>query len=326
MIKKTVTHMSQLTDQLLAYAKGGKYKSQLIEVTNLIKTTLSLTKHTIPPNVQVVTNWQGGLPMVKVDSTQMQMALSAIISNACEAMHNGGRIDISIHTKQINPNKDTDFNGLVEGEYVAIDVKDEGVGMTPDTMDRIFEPFFSTKFQGRGLAMAAVYGIMQNHHGHIRVESQPGEGTHVSLLLPAHQKAETPAERAPEMQLSGSGTILLVEDEELVMEVNEAILTRLGYSVIGARTGKDAIRFLEAGEKEIDLIMLDIKLPDMDGSALFPIIQSRKPASRVVLCSGFALDDETQALMDSGAHGFIQKPFSMEAIGELLKDVLAAKS
>ncbi|MBI5897152.1 MAG: response regulator, partial [Desulfobacterales bacterium] len=312
----------KMTGQLLAYAKGGKYKAKPTHVHAFIVETLALLEHTIPANVSVASALACGQPFVKMDVTQMQMVLSAVMANAVEAMTQGGRILIACRPYTINASQSAFYGGVVPGAYVAISISDEGTGMDAQTQQRIFEPFFSTKFQGRGLGMAAVYGIVRNHGGHAAISSQPGQGTQVTLYLPETQAPH--AATAPKLEAPPkvNGTVLLVEDEPLVLEVNQKILKRLGYRVVTACTGRQALDHLGDIQIPIDAILLDIKLPDMDGAALYPASRERRPGAKVIVCSGYALDGPTQALMDAGADGFIQKPFSLDDLAQKLTAVL----
>lgn len=317
--------MSQMTDQLLAYAKGGKYKAKPTEISSFIKDAVALFKPTLPMGINITTALENPSAYAKIDLTQMQMALSAVVSNAVEALPRGGNIHVNCRHQIIQPS-DNLFTGiLAPGPYVAITVRDDGVGMEDVTVKRIFEPFFSTKFEGRGLGMAAVYGIIQNHSGHITVASRPRHGTEVTIYLPTTQTLfRTAAPVKPQLP-EGSFTVLLIEDEPLVLQVNEALLKRLGYKVITAVNGREANQKIADPEILFDVILLDVKLPDMDGLTIFPVAKSLRPGTKVVVCSGYALNGPTQALLDVGADGFIQKPFSAEKLAEKLSEVLAAE-
>ncbi len=195
----------------------------------------------------------------------------------------------------------------------------------------IFEPFFTTKFQGRGMAMAAVYGIVMNHDGWIYVGSELGKGTVVQIYLPA-VSAESKAQGAkalkqPEVELAtGEGTILMIEDEDVVIKVTQAILERLGYRVMVAKTGKDAIHITETFDGRIDLALLDIKLPDMQGGKVYPLIMKARPDLKVIVFSGYAIEGPARKILDAGAQDFIQKPFSIAELAEKLKEVLEGQT
>jgi two-component system, cell cycle sensor histidine kinase and response regulator CckA len=196
--------------------------------------------------------------------------------------------------------------------------------MDEQARDRIFEPFFTTKFQGRGLGMAAVYGIVKKHGGHVYVDAALGRGTTVSIFLPGTAASEAVTEPAVLYTLQRNGTALIVEDEHLVMEVNRAIVEKLGYRVLEAKTGKEALAIAEKYEGKIDFTLLDVILPDMDGGLIYPKLKQARPDVKVVVCSGFALDGPASEMLEAGAENFIQKPFTMAALsavlGKIFKD------
>ena len=170
--------------------------------------------------------------------------------------------------------------------------------------------------------MAAVYGIVRKHGGHIAVVSQPGKGTQVNLYLPAAEPAAA-ATRSQTPEEGHGGTALLIEDEQMVGEMSQTILERLGYKVVSAQNGREAVARLQEAHPPYDFVLLDIKLPDMDGSALYPIVRKHRPAAKVIICSGYALDGRAQVLIDAGADGYIQKPFSIQKMAEKINEVMA---
>jgi signal transduction histidine kinase len=184
-MKNSVSKMSHWNDQLLAYARGGKYQMETISFIKLIRDTLPLIKHTIRDSVYLETDLPSNILNVNVDVPQIQTVITAILSNAIEAIDGGGRIFISCRNMEITGDMKNDFPDLKPGSYVRMTIKDDGKGMDENTKSRIFEPFFSTKLHGRGLGMAAVHGIISNHSGQISIESEMGKGTDVMILLPA---------------------------------------------------------------------------------------------------------------------------------------------
>ncbi len=319
---KTSAHrMVQLTKQLLAYARGGRYHLQITPIRDFLENTLSLVEHTLKPAVRLETDLPLDLMPVKADRTQMQMVISAIVVNANEAIEKDGRIRVSARNVELD---EASCKGSMQpGSYVRVTVTDDGKGMDEETRSRIFEPFFTTHFIGRGLGMAAVYGIISNHKGSITVESQPGEGTRVQLNLPAMGEPKPAVEDSPPEKTAGpgEGTVLVIEDEPDVMEITHETLKRLGYTVIEATTGKEAVqRALSSGP--IDVALLDIKLPDMSGAQVYPLIMKVRPELKVIVFSGYAADGPAREILDAGANGFIQKPFSIKGLSEKINEIL----
>ncbi|MBN1850983.1 MAG: PAS domain S-box protein [Deltaproteobacteria bacterium] len=323
-VKRSVYRMAHLSDQLLAYARGGKYHPQFITPNQFIRDTIPLIQHTIRPSVFIETDLPNDIQGIQADLTQMQMVLSAILSNASEAMEDQGRIRISCRNEDMTIERQKTFPELRPGPYVHLVIADDGKGMDTETMNRVFEPFFSTKLYGRGLGMAAVYGIIHNHNGCIAIESEEGKGTKVHIYLPAvgAQSKENDRREPVERPIKGSGTILIVEDEETVMDVSCAMLKRLGYRVLEAMSGKEAIDIVRTFNEAIDLVILDIILPDMEGKAIYPVIKEIRPDIKVILCSGYSSDGPAQEILDAGAQAFIQKPFSINGLSEKVKKVL----
>jgi two-component system cell cycle sensor histidine kinase/response regulator CckA len=320
-MKASAHRMVHLTKQLLAYARGGRYHLQITPIRDFLENTLTLVEHTLKPSVRLETDFPLDLMQVKADRTQMQMVISAIVANANEAIEKDGRIRVSARNVELD---EASCKGSMQpGPYVRVTVTDDGKGMDEETQNRIFEPFFTTHFIGRGLGMAAVYGIISNHEGSITVESRPGEGTRVQMNLPAMGEP-TPAveDRPPEKATGqGEGTVLVIEDEPDVMEITSETLKRLGYAVIEATTGKEAVqKALSSGP--IDVALLDIKLPDMSGAQVYPLIMEARPELKVIVFSGYALDGPAREILDAGANGFIQKPFSIKGLSEKMKEIL----
>ncbi len=322
-MKTSTSRMANLTKQLLAYARGGKYIPKDMSLNKLVESTLPLIKHKISLDIEIETDLGKRSSSINADLAQMQLVLSALLMNAAEAMDEKGTIKITTHEVNIDPEFSKHDPQISPGRYTCLVAEDNGIGMDKDTLNRIFDPFFTTKFQGRGLGMAAVYGIINNHDGFIFVDSELGKGTTVRIYLPAIEKEIKEIKESVAGVITGTGTILVIEDEEIVMEVTSAILKKMGYHVLEARTGKEAIAIAEGHDGDIDLALLDIKLPDMDGGLLYPIIRKARPDLKVIVCSGYAIDGPAQEILDAGGYDFLQKPFSLEAISEKLKDALA---
>lgn len=320
-MKRAGNRMSRLTDQLLAYAQGGKYRPKVLKVEEFLKETVPILRHSLKSTIRVETVFSQDVMHIKADSTQMQMLLSAILTNSNEAMEGEGVIRITAESKEIKEAFTKQHPNLKPGPCVCLTIEDDGKGMDEETRCAIFEPFFTTKFQGRGMGMAAAYGIVRNHGGWISVDSELGKGTVVRIYLPAEAVEIRDAEKPKIEPVKGAGTILLIEDEEVVVEVVQTMLEILGYRVVSAKTGKEAIRLTETFDGLIDLALLDIKLPDMEGGEIYPLIMKARPNLKVIVSSGYAIEGPAQAILDAGAMEFIQKPFSMATLSEKLKAV-----
>ena len=306
--------------------RGGKYQPKDLKMDDFVIETLPILHHALSPTVRVETHFAKDISHIKADHAQMQMVLSAILSNSNEAIEDEGTIRITAENKDVDDDFANQHAGLKLGPYVCLTVKDNGRGMDEETRDGIFEPFFTTKFQGRGMGMAAAYGIVRNHDGWISVDSELGKGTTVQIYLPAIEiEVEKPKKRAKADVSTGSGTILMIEDEDVVIEVTQAMLEMLGYRVMVAKTGKDAIHIAETFDGQIDLALLDIKLPDIDGRNLYPLIMKARLNLKVIVFSGYSIDGPAREILDAGAQDFIQKPFSFTTLSEKLKEVLEGK-
>jgi two-component system cell cycle sensor histidine kinase/response regulator CckA len=210
------------------------------------------------------------------------------------------------------------------GGYVKITVIDTGTGMDEKTLKRIFEPFFTTREMGRGtgLGLATVYGIIKGHKGMINVYSEPGHGTTFTIYLPASEKEVVKAKTATETIARGVETILLVDDEQMVLEVSKNLLECMGYRVYAAGSGQEAIAVYMEKRSEIDLVILDMILPGMSGGETFDRLREIDPEIRVLLCSGYSIEGEAQQIMDRGCSGFIQKPFQLKNISQKIREIL----
>jgi len=329
-MKQSAHRMAHLTSQLLAYAGGGKYNAQPMSLSELVEGALPLIQHTLDPDIRLKTDLPPDVLNMKMDRTQMQMVLSAIIANSNEAIEPPGRIRISTKNIEVDQVSIKDHPGLKPGPHVCLSIEDNGKGMDKETKERIFEPFFTTHFIGRGLGMASVYGIITNHDGMVSVDSEPGKGTAVTIYLPAisaeSKEQGAKAVKQPEVELAiGEGTVLIIEDEEVLVKLFKQILEMLGYRVLEAKTGKEAVELAKTFDGQIDLALLDIKLPDMDGGRVYPLIMEARPDLKVIVCSGYSIDGPAQEILDAGAEGFIQKPFLIAPFAKKIKEVLEGK-
>ncbi|SLM30153.1 putative Histidine kinase [Desulfamplus magnetovallimortis] len=322
-IKKSIEKMTRLTTQLLTYARGGKHRNSPISLTDFLKKQQQniLNDPEKQNECNTVFNICEEELSVNLDKVQLEMLFSAIYSNACEALKDNGKITITLDTHRVSISNILNHPGLKPGAHASLKISDNGTGMNEETRHRVMEPFFSTKFQGRGMGMAAAFGIVKHHKGWINIESEPDKGTTVTTFFPLaitddEQKSLQSLEHGDPQRRKG--TILVIEDEKMVMDVNFAILDILGYHVLSAGTATEAIHIAENYHGQIDIILLDLILPDMPAKKLLPLLKNEKPNARIIICSGYALNGEAQGYLEQGADAYIKKPFSIAKISEVL--------
>ncbi len=321
-MENSIDRMAHLTGQLLAYARGGKYQISRLGLSEFVRETLPLVKHSLKPTILVETELPDDVTSVDIDVTQMQTVMAGILSNASEAIDETGRVLITCTDRTVSEDEANAEPGLSAGNYGLLSITDDGKGMDEETRGRIFEPFYSTKFQGRGLGMASVYGIIKNHNGWISVESAEGLGTTVKIFMPAVEGKPVAADPVIPQRRVSAGTILVVEDEAMVMDVTSSMLDKLGYDVLEARNGAEALHVSETFGGDIDLVLLDIVLPDMGGRDVCAGLLKSRPNIRVIICSGYSLNGPAQEILNQGAHGFIQKPYTMATLSDKLAGVI----
>lgn len=317
-VLQAVRHMAGLTEKLLAYARVGGYQTGQVEFNGLLKQVVS-GFCPAPGRIRVDSRLDSGAILVTADPDQLRLVFSALLKNAAEAIAGSGRITVS--TRYITDD-DRQLPACGDGpsSLVCLEVTDTGQGMDPETRARLFEPFFSTKFQGRGLDMAAVQGIVSHYKGVIDVETRPGKGTRVRIFFPVidYQKAVP-------VDLSGvraQATVMVIDDDECIRTLTVTMLNRLGYPVITAASGREALERLEQGSLPPQVVLLDMDMPGMSGHVLFPHLVRLCPDLKVVVCSGYPLDAPVQELMALGAHAFLQKPFSMTDLAGMVQSLI----
>jgi nitrogen-specific signal transduction histidine kinase/CheY-like chemotaxis protein len=325
-IETYVRNAADLTSQLLGFAQGGKYEIRPTDLNVLIKAHNRMFSRT-RKELTVQGTYARDLPTVEVDRGQIKQVLLNIYLNAWQAMPDGGTI--YVETAAVNlAEGDQTAADLAPGRFVRITVTDTGVGMDEAVCQRVFEPFFTTRPMGHGtgLGLASAYGIVKNHGGAINVYSEKGQGSAFSVYLPASAARAETATPPPARLQPGTGTILLVDDEQMIIEVGAAMLKRLGYDVLTAADGKSALRLYQREKARIDLVILDMVMPGMGGGATFDRLKAFDPDVRVLLSSGYSLNGQATEIIKRGCVGFIQKPFSMAQLSEKLKAAVAGES
>jgi PAS domain S-box-containing protein len=321
-IEDYVKSAADLTQQLLGFARGGKYEIKPTELNALIKNENRMFGRT-RKEINIQENFKRDLWAVEVDRTQIEHMLLNIYINAWHAMPGGG--DLYIQTENVIIDKDYIKPYQVEpGKYVKISITDTGVGMDKATQQRIFDPFFTTKEMGRGtgLGLASAYGIIKNHNGFIDVFSKRGEGTTFNIYLPASEKEAVKEEEVNEELFRGTETLLLVDDEDMIIDVGCGIIEKLGYKSLTAKSGKEAIGVYKKNHDKIDMVILDMIMPDMGGGKTYDKLKEINPDIKVLLSSGYSINGQATEILDRGCNGFIQKPFNMADLSKKIREIL----
>jgi two-component system, cell cycle sensor histidine kinase and response regulator CckA len=325
-IEEHVKSGADLTRQLLGYAQGGKYQVKPINMNDVVDKTAVMFGRT-KKEIAIHRSFQEDLWIVEADQGEIERVLLNLFVNAWQAMPGGG--ELYLDTKNINLDKKyVQPYSLPAGRYVRVSTTDTGTGMDSKTMSRIFEPFFTTKEMGRGtgLGLASAYGIIKGHGGIINVYSEKGKGSTFSIYLPASRKRKVTEEKTHHDQpLTGTECVLIIDDEPSILDIGKQILELLGYKVLIAKDGSEAIEIFRDKMSEIDIVILDMIMPHMGGGETFDMLKSLDPHVRVILSSGYSMTGEADEIVERGCKGFIQKPFTPIDLSKLLREVLDAK-
>ena len=320
-IEQLVDSGANLTRQLLGFARGGKYVVKPVNLNEVVTETAALFGRT-RKSIRIHETYEPNVRMVSADRGQIEQVLINLYLNAWQAMSEKGDLYLETQNVTIDEKFVKPFE-ISYGDYVRISVTDTGKGIDPTISHRIFDPFFTTKEFGcgSGLGLASVFGIVKNHDGIVDFESLPGRGTTFSVYLPVSQKTSKEPAPAPKGILKGPETILLVDDESYILDIGVKMLEKMGYTVIKACCGNDAVRVFTDFRQQIDLVILDLIMPDIGGGEVFDRLRTIRPDIKVLLASGYSMGDAA-AIISRGCNGFIQKPFGMEKLSHAIREVL----
>ncbi len=329
-IERCIDSGANLTRQLLSFAKGGRYSLNLVDLNDLVQKSAGMFART-RKEIQVAQHLAEEPIMAELDAAQIELALMDLYVNAWHAMAGSGTLTVSTSAVELDESFVKPYH-LTPGSYLKIDVADTGAGMDEQTVDRIFEPFYTTRpmGEGTGLGLASVFGIIKRHQGIITVDSLVGEGTTFSIYLPAARILEKPKQRDQLRVISsgkppdkGSGTILVVDDEEYILNADKAMLNELGYDVLLANGGKEALRVFDENKDRVKLLILDLIMPDMGGEIVYDRIKAVRPDIPVILSSGYSIEGQAEAILKKGCDGFIQKPYNLNQLAQKIKEILS---
>ena len=325
-IEECVRSGANLTRQLRGYARGGKYMVQPSNVSDIVEKTSGLFGRT-HKKTKIVSQCSADVWSVNIDRSQIEQVLVNLYLNAWQAMDGAGTLYLKTENVELG-------DGFVKkyqarpGKYVKITVRDIGSGIEASIRDRVFEPFFTTKPMGRGtgLGLASAFGIIRNHDGIICFDSEPGKGTTFSIFLPAVDSPAASSNRDEKKWVAGKETVMVVDDEPYVLDAVTAMLTGMGYRILTAGSGEEAVEIFGRGSKSIDLVILDMVMPGMDGRETFRRLKKHDPNVKVILSSGYSLEDMAEEMLGMGCDTLIQKPFDEHQISLKIRELLGKEA
>ncbi len=324
MILDATKRAAELTAKLLAFGRKEKLEFSSVDVHNILENTIALFRRTIDKKIKISFIKNAENSIVFGNNSALQNSFLNLGINASHAMENGG--ELTFRTRNIFLNENYCFVSpfdIEEGNYLEIEVRDTGCGISPENLHKIFDPFFTTKEEGKGtgLGLSSVYGTIQDHHGAITVYSEVGSGTVFHILIPSSQSV-IKNDEDKEFICTGSGTILLVDDENIIRQTSKYMLEEIGFNVILAENGFEAVEIYKEKFKEISLVIMDMIMPKMKGNEAFYKMKEINRDCKIIITSGFTKDESLSELREDGLAGFIQKPFNIYELGRILKTVL----
>jgi nitrogen-specific signal transduction histidine kinase/ActR/RegA family two-component response regulator len=329
-IRTAADRAAQLTRQLLSFSRQQVSNPDALDLTAVVAEVERMLRRLIGEDIRMATRLEPEGCIVRADRSQLEQILLNLVVNARDAMPRGGDLVIETMTTMLGERDPIAVRGRIEGgEYVVLSVRDTGSGIDPDHLDRIFEPFFSTKDQGKGtgLGLATVYGIVRRHGGHIDVNSEVGRGTRFRVFLPRLDDAPVVPNAVPEIRsLEGAERVLVVEDENGVRRLVRRILESRGYSVITAVNGADAIEVAGREEGPIDLLLTDVVMPGMSGPEVAAYFARRRPSTKVLFFSGYTGDAISRHGVKGADIPLIQKPFSADDLVRAIRGILDSRT
>lgn len=329
-IVKTSERAAHLTHQMLAYAGQGRFQLAPLDLSHEVREVLTVVKSSIDAHVTLQLNLPAGLPLIQADPGQMQQVIMNLVINASEALNGKpGSITLETRLQEVDAAYTAQTFGphaLEPGHYISLEVHDTGEGMSEDTQAKIFDPFFTTKFTGRGLGLAAVSGIIRGHKGALKVYSAPGRGTTFKIIFPALAVEAAPPPTVAWRDLTGSGTILVIDDEDMVRKVAKAVLEGKGYHVLLAEDGQAGVELFARVHRQIALVLLDLTMPRMGGEEALTRLRAIRPDVPVILSSGYNEAEILRRFTVQPVAGFVQKPYTATRILSKIQEVLQSHS
>ncbi len=328
LIIKASEKSADLINQLLAFARKGQYQLKSISMHYIINEVVKILNHTINKQIRIKSMLNAKIDTVKCDETQIENMMLNLCFNARDSIDEHGEISIVTDITELDNDYCSKLVYMIEpGNYFTISISDTGIGMDKETVNRIFEPFYTTKPKGNGTGMglASVYGTIKNHKGAINVYSEKGHGSTFRVYLPLSIDTDISVEEKTndyDFSVLKDKCILMIDDEKMILDVTEKILTNIGIKPILFENGKDAIKYYKQNYKKIDIVFIDMIMPDISGSELFDELISINPQMKAVILSGYSLNGAAEDIINRGAVSFLQKPYTLSKLKETLYDIL----
>ncbi|MFV2081161.1 MAG: PAS domain S-box protein [bacterium] len=324
MIERSATRAADLTNQLLGFARAGKYDVKPVDLNSVVEETLGILERTLDKSVEIKKFLDSSLPPIKGDPGQLQQIIMNLCINSADAMPEGGQLILETFVENLTSSFLLSHSEAKPGPYVSISVTDTGVGMDKETVSKIFDPFFTTKEVGKGtgLGLSMVYGVVKNHGGLVNVYSEPGQGTTFRIFIPIGAGIEKKEEKEKAQPYEGNEKILVVDDEEQIRALAKDILEGFGYSVVLAASGSEAVKFYRDNRENIDMVLLDMIMPKMSGKKTFAKLKEINPDIKTLLSSGFSQTGKAQEILSEGVRDFIQKPYQVSELMLKVRSVL----
>jgi len=323
-ILKSSRKAAKLTGQLLNFSRRGEFNPEPLNLNDSIKDVLMLVGKFINKDIDIIENLDKNLNLIEADSCQIEQAIINILLNSIDAIPKGGKIFISSVNTYLNEKFCKIIGTLEPGNYVKISITDTGIGMTEETKQKAFEPFFSTKEKGEGtgLGLSTVYGIVKKHRGHINIFSEINQGTTVNLYFKQSESEKRLAESNQTELFFGKGSVLVIDDEKSVRSICQDMLNILGFNVYSASSGEEGITIMQKYSNEIKIVILDMIMPDMCGERTFYKIKEINPDAKVLIASGYSQNPKVENILKHGAKLFLQKPFQLKELSDAIKTTL----
>jgi PAS domain S-box-containing protein len=325
-IEAAALRASELTQQILTFSRKIESRLRPVDLNQEVRQVEKLLRRTIPRMIDIDLYLDRSISIVNADAAQIEQVMMNLGVNAMDAMPDGGKMTIETQNEVLDEEYCRRHLEAVPGEYVMLSISDNGIGMDRETLEHLFEPFYTTKEPGKGtgLGLAMVYGIVKNHGGHIMCHSEPGEGTVFRIYFPVVEEGHVSHIRKQE-KVAGKGgteTILVVDDEDTIREIAEGMLGKFGYKVIMAANGEEALEIFQKEKDSISLVILDLIMPGIGGKKCLQEILKMDPSQKVVVASGYSVNGSVRDVLETGARGYLKKPYQLEPMLSLVREIL----